>query len=127
MESISLIDMAEEKLAQARQAHSGRAAHTIHGGHDHELRQTVLALAAGHELAEHDSPGEATLQVLHGHVRLSANTNVWEGKSGDYIAIPPRLRPRDSVRCGHDLRDQQCLCGCDAQIVCPGLPRGLHL
>ena len=89
MESISLIDMAEEKLAQARQAHSGRAAHTIHGGHDHELRQTVLALAAGHELAEHDSPGEATLQVLHGHVRLSTNANVWEGKSGDYVAIPP--------------------------------------
>jgi quercetin dioxygenase-like cupin family protein len=73
----------------ARQAHSGRAAHTIHGGHDHELRQTVLALAAGHELAEHDSPGEATLQVLRGHVRLSANTNVWEGKSGDFVTIPP--------------------------------------
>ena len=89
MESISLIDMAEEKLTQARQAHTGRAAHTIHGGHDHELRQTVLALAAGHELAEHENPGDATLQVLHGHVRLSANTNVWEGKSGDYIAIPP--------------------------------------
>ena len=46
MESISLIDMAEEKLTEARTAHSGRAAHTIHGGHDHELRQTVMALAA---------------------------------------------------------------------------------
>ena len=89
MESISLVDMAEEKLTLARQAHSGRAAHTIHGGHDHELRQTVLALAAGHELAEHDSPGEATLQVLRGHVRLSANTDVWEGKSGDFVTIPP--------------------------------------
>jgi hypothetical protein len=88
METISLIDMADEKLAQARQAHSARAAHTIHGGHDHELRQTVLALAAGHELDEHDSPGEATLQVLHGHVRLSTNANVREGKSGDYVAIP---------------------------------------
>jgi hypothetical protein len=38
MESISLTSMASEKLAEARQAHSGRAAHTIHGGHDHELR-----------------------------------------------------------------------------------------
>jgi hypothetical protein len=47
MESISLIDMAEEKLTEARTAHSGRAAHTIHGGHDRELRQTVMALAAG--------------------------------------------------------------------------------
>lgn len=89
MQSISLITIAEEKLTQARQAHSGRAAHTIHGGHDHELRQTVLALLAGHELAEHDSPGEATLQVLHGYVRLNTKAGVWEGKTGDYLTIPP--------------------------------------
>jgi quercetin dioxygenase-like cupin family protein len=81
--------MTEEKLTEARHAHSGRAAHTIHGGHDHELRQTVLALTAGHELAEHDSPGEATLQVLHGHVRLNTTSTVWEGKIGDHVTIPP--------------------------------------
>jgi quercetin dioxygenase-like cupin family protein len=98
MESISLIDMAEEKLTQAREAHSGRAAHTIHGGHDHELRQTVLALAAGHELAEHDSPGEATLQVLHGHVRLSANTDAWEGKTGDHVTIPPERHALTAIQ-----------------------------
>ena len=32
MQSISLIDMADQKLTEARTAHSGRAAHTIHGG-----------------------------------------------------------------------------------------------
>ena len=42
MDSMSLTDLASEKLAQAEQSHSGRAAHTIHGGHSHELRQTVL-------------------------------------------------------------------------------------
>ena len=89
MESISLIDMAHEKLTEARTAHSGRAAHTIHGGHDHELRQTVMALAAGQELAEHDSPGEATLQVLHGHVRLYTKSDAWEGTTGDHVTIPP--------------------------------------
>ena len=47
MESISLTSLAAEKLVEARQSHSGRAAHTIHGGHSHELRQTVLALLAG--------------------------------------------------------------------------------
>ncbi|MHA7650604.1 cupin domain-containing protein [Mycobacterium sp. ML4] len=88
MESISLNDLASEKLAEARTTHSGRAAHTIHGGHTHELRQTVLALLAGHDLAEHDSPGEATLQVLQGHVRLTAGADVWDGKAGDYVAIP---------------------------------------
>ncbi|BDB43256.1 MULTISPECIES: cupin domain-containing protein [Mycobacterium] len=101
MESISLNSLASEKLAEAGKSHSGRAAHTIHGGHTHELRQTVLALLAGHELAEHDSPGEATLQVLQGHVRLTAGDDAWDGRSGDYVAIPPvrhaLLAVQDSV------------------------------
>jgi quercetin dioxygenase-like cupin family protein len=88
MESISLTSLASEKLAEAHQAHSGRAAHTIHGGHAHELRQTVLALLAGHDLSEHDSPGEATLQVLQGHVRVTAGGDTWDGEAGDYVALP---------------------------------------
>jgi quercetin dioxygenase-like cupin family protein len=90
MDSISLTSLADEKLTEARKSHSGRAAHTIHGGHTHELRQTVLALLAGHELSEHDSPGEATLQVLGGHVRLTTGGESWDGKTGDYVAIPPQ-------------------------------------
>jgi quercetin dioxygenase-like cupin family protein len=88
MESISLSSLAAEKLAEAGRSHSGRAAHTIHGGHTHELRQTVLALLAGHDLSEHDSPGEASLQVLQGHVRLTTGEDTWEGKAGDYVVIP---------------------------------------
>ena len=88
MESISLSSLAAEKLAEAGRSHSGRAAHTIHGGHTHELRQTVLALLAGHDLSEHDSPGEASLQVLQGHVRLTTGDDTWEGKAGDYVVIP---------------------------------------
>ena|SRR5437868_7143263 len=88
MESISLTSLASEKLAEAGRSHSGRAAHTIHGGHTHELRQTVLALLAGHDLSEHDSPGEASLQVLQGHVRLTTGDDTWEGKAGDYVVIP---------------------------------------
>jgi quercetin dioxygenase-like cupin family protein len=88
MESVSLTSLASEKLAEAKKLNSGRAAHTIHGGHTHELRQTVLALLAGHDLSEHDSPGEATLQVLQGHVRVTAGDDAWEGKTGDYVAIP---------------------------------------
>lgn len=88
MESISLTSLASEKLAEAQKSHSGRAAHTIHGGHTHQLRQTVLALLAGHDLSEHDSPGESTLQVLQGHVRLTTDGEAWEGKAGDYLVIP---------------------------------------
>lgn len=97
MESISLTSLATEKLAEARQSHSGRAAHTIHGGHNHELRQTVLALLADHDLSEHDSPGEATLQVLQGHVRLTAGDDAWDGKTGDYVAIPPQRHALHAV------------------------------
>jgi quercetin dioxygenase-like cupin family protein len=97
MESISLTSMASEKLAEARQAHSGRAAHTIHGGHEHELRQTVMALLAGRELSEHDSPGQASLQVLQGHVRLTAGDDAWDGKAGDYVVIPPQRHSLQAV------------------------------
>ena len=88
MESLSLTALADEQLAAARAAHSGRAAHTVHGGRDHPLRQTVIALAAGHELAEHESPGQATLQVLRGRVRVSTAADEWHGGAGDLLIIP---------------------------------------
>ncbi len=97
MEPISLTGLAAEKLAEARQSHSGRAAHTIHGGHTHELRQTVVALLAGHELSEHDSPGQASLQVLQGHVHLTAGEDAWDGKAGDYVVIPPQRHSLQAV------------------------------
>ena len=89
MEQTSLTALAEEQMAVAHESHSGRAAHTVYGGQEHELRQTVIALVSGHELAEHESPGEATLQVLRGRVRLSCGDDSWEGASGDYAVIPP--------------------------------------
>ncbi len=97
MESISLTALASEKLVEAGKSHSGRAAHTIHGGHTHELRQTVLALLADHNLSEHDSPGEATLQVLQGHVRLTTDGDEWDGKAGDYVAIPAQRHALHAV------------------------------
>ena len=89
MEGSSLTGLVEQLLAQARETRSGRAAHTVYGGQGHALRQTVIALAAGHQLAEHQSPGEATLQVLSGRVRLSAGDEAWEGGPGEIVAIPP--------------------------------------
>lgn len=97
METISLTSLADEKLAEARETRSGRAAHTLHGGHNHELRQTVMALLAGRELSEHDSPGQASLQVLKGHVRISAGDDSWDGKAGDYVVIPPQRHSLQAV------------------------------
>ena len=89
MQSVSLQVVAEEHLELARAASSGRSARTIHGGQGRALRETVIALLAGHELSEHDSPGEATLQVVRGRVRLSSGPESWEGADGDHLVIPP--------------------------------------
>lgn len=89
MQSISLTRVAEEQLAAARDSSSGRAAATIFGGRQHDMRQTLIALAEGHTLGQHDSPSEASLQVLSGEVRISAADESWSGKAGDYLVIPP--------------------------------------
>jgi quercetin dioxygenase-like cupin family protein len=89
MDAVSLTALAEEQVAVARASSAGRSARTIHGGQTHALRQTVLALVAGQALGEHESPGEATLQVLAGRVRLSAGDDSWEAATGDYLIIPP--------------------------------------
>lgn len=66
MQKLSLDALAREHLERAAAATNGRSATTVYGGHAHTLRQTLLALKAGTSLAEHDSPGEATLLVLRG-------------------------------------------------------------
>ena len=89
MDSTSLATLADDLLGRAREAHSGRAAHTVHGGAGHLLRQTAIALVGGHELSEHNSPGEATLHVLHGRVRLSSPSGSIDAGAGDFLTIPP--------------------------------------
>lgn len=88
MEKISLTAAVRTHLASATEASSGRSAHTVYGGHEHSLRQTLIALAAGRRLDEHENPGEATIHVLHGRVRLSAGETSWEGSPGDLLVIP---------------------------------------
>ena len=88
MEGESLTRLSEEQLAAAREAESGRAAFTIFGGREHDLRQTLIALVEGRARAAHEAPGEASLQVLRGRVRLHAGEDAWEGGEGDYLVIP---------------------------------------
>ena len=88
MDGISLTRLADEQLQAAKSGHAGRAAHTVHGGHDHMLRQTLIALVEGAQLAEHNSPGQATLQVLQGQVRITAGTDTWAGGPGDMLVLP---------------------------------------
>lgn len=87
-ESTSLTGLADRQLALARDAASGRSAQTVFGGQEHVLRQTLIALTGGNSLAEHDSPGEATVHVLSGRVRLRAGEHACAGAAGDLIAVP---------------------------------------
>jgi quercetin dioxygenase-like cupin family protein len=85
----SLTALARQQLGVAQNASSGRSSHTVYGGHEHLLRQTVIALAAGQRLDEHENPGEATVHVLlHGRVRLAAAGTSWDGSRGDLLIVP---------------------------------------
>jgi YihY family inner membrane protein len=88
MEKLSLEALARELMKAATAAPAGRAARTVYGGHEHVLRQTLMALTAGSSMSEHQNPGEATVHVLHGRVRLVADAVGWEGRDGDLLIVP---------------------------------------
>lgn len=68
MQKFSLEALAREQLEQAATTSSGRS--------------------AGTSLGEHENPGEATLFVLCGRLRLHAGDRVWDGRRGDLLVIP---------------------------------------
>lgn len=88
-QKLSLDAKAREHLEKAAASSAGRSAETLYGGHENTVRQTLLALRADTELAEHDSPGKATLLILHGRVTLRSGEDSWEGTTGDLLTIPP--------------------------------------
>src|SRR3954453_18018814 len=88
MQKQSLTVLGRHHMENALASSNGRSAHTVFGGHEHVLRQTLIALRAGSNLDEHENPGEATLQVLHGRVTLVAAENQWNGSPGDLMTIP---------------------------------------
>lgn len=97
MQKTSLTALARHELEHAERAASGRSAKTVFGGHEHQLRQTVIALRAGQQLSEHQNPGEATLQVLVGRVRLNFGDVSWNGSAGDLLTIPDGAHSLDAV------------------------------
>ncbi len=99
MQKFSIDAIARQQLNAARQSPAARAATTVVGGHEHALRQTILALLADATLAEHDNPGEATLYVLSGRVTLAADGDNWDARTGDMLIIPPA---RHTVRAEED-------------------------
>ena len=97
MQKTSLTALARHELRHALSASNGRSARTVFGGHEHQLRQTLIALRAGASLSEHESPGEATIHVLVGRVLLRAGEATWNGSPGDLLIVPDRKLSLDSV------------------------------
>jgi quercetin dioxygenase-like cupin family protein len=97
MQKSALPALARHELAKALAASSGRSASTVYGGHEHRLRQTVIALRAGESLSEHPNPGEATVQVLDGRVTLRFEDVSWNGSPGDLLIVPEGRHALDAV------------------------------
>jgi quercetin dioxygenase-like cupin family protein len=88
VQKLSLESLARQELKRAENNESGRSAETIVGGHAKVLRQTVIAMMKGVVHNEHESPGEATVQLLHGRVQMSAGDSSWEGRKGTVLIVP---------------------------------------
>jgi quercetin dioxygenase-like cupin family protein len=97
MLKMSLDAVAREQQRRAAATGNGRSAETVFGGHEKTLRQTVIALGAGRSLAEHESPGEATVLVLTGRVRLSTEGASWDGRRGDLLIVPATRHRLDAL------------------------------
>lgn len=82
-----MVEVQQQLLAIAQTAHARRAGRTIF--HGNGLRQTMVALLEGAELAEHESPLEAFLQVLQGNVVINGDNRKWQIEAGQLFPIPP--------------------------------------
>lgn len=97
MQKLSLSALARQQLDLARSSSSGRSAATVFGGHEHVLRQTVIALIGGRRLDEHVNPCEATVHVLSGRVSLSAAGTAWNGSPGDLLIVPDAVHSLEAL------------------------------
>lgn len=86
MSVTSLHVLGAEQLERARGVSNGRASATVH--HGKRLRQTLLALTAGTRLAEHQSPGDATVMCLRGRVVLNLGERSIEVAQGALVDLP---------------------------------------
>lgn len=85
---VSLTDAGASLLDEARSNDNGRAALTLTPAPGGPLKQTLLALTAGHELSEHPTPGPASLHVLEGSATLIVGEDDTAASAGTWLVIP---------------------------------------
>lgn len=79
-----------QALDQAGLAKHGRASRTL--VKNGPLRVTLIELAAGGELAPHQAPGPATMQVLDGAIVFTAGEKEYPMGKGDLLALAANVR-----------------------------------
>ena len=97
MDKTSLTALARDELDRARTSPAQRSARTVFGGSEHLLRQTVVALLSGASLSEHRNPGEATVQVLVGRVRMTAGDDACEAGDGELLVVPDAVHALEAL------------------------------
>ncbi|ERG63291.1 hypothetical protein L332_02335 [Agrococcus pavilionensis RW1] len=97
MDAVHLPTLADELIATAREASSGRAGRSTRSGRGLSLRQTVLALTEGNGMDDHSANGEGTLHVLVGRVRLRWGSASVELAAGDVVDIPDETHAVDAL------------------------------
>jgi quercetin dioxygenase-like cupin family protein len=97
MDVASIHKLAEDQLAIAANAPSGRSSVRVYGRPSARLRQTLLAIHTGHKLGEHKSPGDASLLCLQGRAILRAGETSIELGPGDLLALPPQRHDLEAI------------------------------
>jgi quercetin dioxygenase-like cupin family protein len=97
MQKLSIEALARQQMKLAATAGGRHTADTVYGGHEKVLRQTVIGMIAGARLAEHENPGEATVLILHGRVRLTAAGMSWDAARGDLLIMPNRRHSLEAL------------------------------
>jgi quercetin dioxygenase-like cupin family protein len=97
MEITPLGELADSLTRDALEARVDLRAHTVFGGSGHVLGQTMVVLNAGAGLAEHGNPGDATVLVLRGRVRLASGEDFWDGGALDLLRVPDAPHTLDAL------------------------------
>lgn len=97
MDTTDLDQQVSELGEAASQAANGRTARMLYGGPTSTLTQTVIAMREGSRLAEHESPGEATMLVLRGRLRVSTASGAGDATEGELLVLPTEVHAVEAL------------------------------
>jgi quercetin dioxygenase-like cupin family protein len=93
----SLDTLIHEHLRLAASSPAGRSIAPLPTGQRGLLTQHLVALRAGSGLPDHENPGDATVLVLRGQVKLRTGANSWTGATGDLLVVPPARHSLEAI------------------------------